>query len=370
MRRFPVVARAGPDLHLYETVVFLCERNPAGQVGVTCYSGNRMSDDQDHSLDLTQWVKVEAAPDGGILAGVVGEARVFVWRKGNRLKAYNADCPHLGGPLNEGVVAGPTIRCPWHHACFDLTTGEATAAPAFDALHEYAVTLDDDRFCVKSAHARTPRCAGRQEASRGTMAIIGGGAAGFAAADAIRKLGWRGGLTIFSEEREQPYDRTLLTKDYLEGSFGDDRLPIARHSLADLGVDFEAGASVQKIEPGNKRLRLANGDERPYEKLLLATGATPRRLGVPGGDLAHVMELRSLQDCRRILAKVSSGAPRCCGGRKFHRDGGGGILIRPGPFCRRYRAAGTSAREGVWARTIRSGRGSSRPKGGAPSPRR
>jgi NADPH-dependent 2,4-dienoyl-CoA reductase/sulfur reductase-like enzyme len=103
------------------------------------------------------------------------------------------------------------------------------------------------------------------------MAIIGGGAAGFAAADAIRKLGWRGGLTIFSEEREQPYDRTLLTKDYLEGSFGDDRLPIARHSLADLGVDFEAGASVQKIEPGNKRLRLANGDERPYEKLLLAT---------------------------------------------------------------------------------------------------
>ena len=158
--------------------------------------------------------------DGEILAGVVGEARVFVWRKGNRLKAYNADCPHLGGPLNEGVVAGPTIRCPWHHACFDLTTGEATAAPAFDALHEYAVTLDDDRFCVKSAHARTPRCAGRQEASRGTMAIIGGGAAGLRSGYAIRKLGWRGGLTIFSEEREQPYDRTLLTKDYLEGSLG------------------------------------------------------------------------------------------------------------------------------------------------------
>jgi NADPH-dependent 2,4-dienoyl-CoA reductase/sulfur reductase-like enzyme len=117
----------------------------------------------------------------------------------------------------------------------------------------------------------------------------------------------RGGLTIFSEEREQPYDRTLLTKDYLEGSFGDDRLPIARHSLADLGVDFEGGANVQQIEPGNKRLRLANGDERPYEKLLLATGATPRRLDVPGGDLPHVMVLRSLQDCRRILAKAISG---------------------------------------------------------------
>jgi NADPH-dependent 2,4-dienoyl-CoA reductase/sulfur reductase-like enzyme/nitrite reductase/ring-hydroxylating ferredoxin subunit len=243
-----------------------------------------------------------------ILAGVVGEDRVFVWRNGKRLKAYNADCPHLGGPLNKGIVAGATIRCPWHHACFDLAAGEATAAPAFDALLEYPVTFDDDRFCVKPTHAKTPRRTGRREDSLGTMAIVGGGAAGFAAANAIRKLGWQGGVTIFSEEREQPYDRTLLTKDDLDGSFGDDRLAIARHCLADLGVDFEGGASIEQIDPGNKRLRLANGEERPYAKILLATGATPRRLDVPGGDLPHVMVLRSLQDCRRILARVTSDA--------------------------------------------------------------
>ena len=122
--------------------------------------------------------------------------------------------------MNEDIVVGATIRCPWHHVCFDLATGEATAAPAFDALLEYAVTLDDDRFSVKPAHAKTPRRTGRREDSLGTMAIVGGGAAGFAAGDAIRKLGWHGGVTIFSEEHEQPYDRTLLTKDYLEGSFG------------------------------------------------------------------------------------------------------------------------------------------------------
>jgi nitrite reductase/ring-hydroxylating ferredoxin subunit len=149
-------------------------------------------------LDLIQWIEVETAPDGGILAGVVDEDRVFVWRNGNRLKAYNADCPHLGGTLNKGVVAGATIRCPWHHACFDLATGEATAAPAFDALLEYPVTFDNDRFCVKPARPRTPRRTSRRDDSLGTMAIVGGGAAGFAAADAIRKLGWRGGLTIFS----------------------------------------------------------------------------------------------------------------------------------------------------------------------------
>ena len=257
---------------------------------------------------MTQWTEIEEVPDGGILAGVVGEDHVFVWRTGNRLKAYSADCPHLGGPLNKGIVVGATIRCPWHHACFDFETEEATAAPAFDALLEYPVTIDDNRFSAKPASAQIFRRIGRHEVSLGTMAIVGGGAAGFAAADAIRKIGWRGGVTIFSDEAEQPHDRTLLTKDYLEGAFGDDRLPIARHSLVDLGVDFQGDASVQQIEPEHKRLRLANGDERSYEKLLLATGAAPRRLDVPGGGLPHLMVLRSLRDCRRILANVISGA--------------------------------------------------------------
>ena len=267
-----------------------------------------MSDDQDEDrLDLTQWIGVDRAPDGEIFAGVVGEDRVFVWRNGNRLRAYSADCPHLGGPLNKGIVVGASVRCPWHHACFDLTTGEATAAPAFDALLEYPVVLQDHRFSVKPASGKTPLRVANRRAAPDTLVIVGGGAAGFAAADAIRKFGWTGSVTIFSEEGEQPYDRTLLTKDYLEGTFGDERLPIAQHSLGDLGVDFEV-ETIQHIEPGNKRLRLGNGDERPYAKLLLATGAAPRGLDVPGGNLPHVMVLRSLQDCRRILANVISGA--------------------------------------------------------------
>jgi NADPH-dependent 2,4-dienoyl-CoA reductase/sulfur reductase-like enzyme/nitrite reductase/ring-hydroxylating ferredoxin subunit len=267
-----------------------------------------MSDDQDKNrLDLTQWIEVERVPDGGIVAGIVGDYRVFVWRTGRRLKAYSADCPHLGGPLNEGIVVGDSVRCPWHHACFNLATGEATAAPAFDALLEYPVVLEDTHFTVKPAPGTAPAPVANRRASTDTMVIVGGGAAGFAAADAIRKLGWTGSVTIYSEEGEQPYDRTLLTKDYLEGSFGDERLPIAQHSLGDLGVDFDV-ETVQHIDRESKRLRLRNGDERPFTKLLLATGAAPRRLDVPGGDLPHVMVLRSLQDCRRILANVITGA--------------------------------------------------------------
>jgi nitrite reductase/ring-hydroxylating ferredoxin subunit len=105
-----------------------------------------MNEDQNgNRVDLTQWTVVGGVPDGGILAGGVGEDRVFVWRNGNSLKAYSANCPHLGAPLSEGIVVGATIRCPWHHACFDLATGEAIAAPAFDALLEYPVTFEGSR---------------------------------------------------------------------------------------------------------------------------------------------------------------------------------------------------------------------------------
>jgi apoptosis-inducing factor 3 len=268
-----------------------------------------MNDDRNSNRrDLTHWTDIEAVPNGGILAGRVGDDPVFVWRSGTRLRTYSANCPHLGAPLNKGILVGSTISCPWHHACFDLATNEATAAPAFDALLEYPVEFGGDRFAVRPPSAQTPRHRGRSEASLGTMAIVGGGAAGFAAADAIRQLGWGGEVSIFSEEGEQPYDRTLLTKDYLEGAFEDDQLSIARHSLADLGVDFEGGASVQQIDPKNNQLRLSNGEVRSYSKLLLATGATPRQLEIPGGDLPHVMVLRSIRDCRRILAKAVPGA--------------------------------------------------------------
>jgi apoptosis-inducing factor 3 len=266
-----------------------------------------MSDDQDEILlDLTQPTDVDRVPDGGILAGKVGEDRVFVWCDGNGVKAYGATCPHLGAPLDTGIVTEGTIRCPWHHACFNLATGEATAAPAFDALIQYAVTLDGERFSVKAPGAQTPQPTWPRQPALGTMAIVGGGAAGFAAADAIAKLGWPGEITLFSDEAHEPYDRTLLTKDYLDGALGDDRLSIARHSLSDLGVTFERHTRVERIDPEHKRLRLATGEERPYAKLLLATGAAPRPLDVLGGDLPHVMMLRSLEDCQRILFNVAA----------------------------------------------------------------
>ena len=90
-----------------------------------------MSDENDQRLDLTQRTNIELAPEGGLLGGFVGEERVMVWRRGRRLKAYGANCSHLGAPLDRGVVDAGIVRCPWHHACFDLESGAATWRSGF-----------------------------------------------------------------------------------------------------------------------------------------------------------------------------------------------------------------------------------------------
>ena len=202
-----------------------------------------------------------------------------------------------------------SLRCPWHHACFDLATGAATAAPAFDSLPRYAVEVSARRFSVRPAQrpSTPPKSAFHPVPIGGAMTIIGGGAAGFAAANALRRGGWRGAVTLICEESAQPYDRTLLSKDYLDGHFGDERLPIARHSLADIGVRFEPDVTVEFLDAHKRIMRLKDGRTKPYGTLLLATGAAPRRLDVAGADLPHVFLLRSLADCDRILSHIETG---------------------------------------------------------------
>jgi 3-phenylpropionate/trans-cinnamate dioxygenase ferredoxin reductase subunit len=253
--------------------------------------------------NLAVWNPITSVQDGGFLAGKVGEQRVIVIRLGCDLFAFGTTCPHLGAPLDEGLIADGVLRCPWHHARFDLRTGEALCAPAFDALARYQIEKRHGDFAVRSDLAKPRRSAKASSfTSPGPMVIVGGGAAGFSAADALRREGWGGKIVLISAEREQPYDRTLLTKDYLEGAFGDDRLPIARQDLASLNVKFESGVRVGRIDIARARLDLAGGGA--YGKLLLATGAAPVKLKAPGAELPHVVMLRSLADCRRVLSRL------------------------------------------------------------------
>lgn len=242
---------------------------------------------------------------GATLLGHVGDQDVVLVLSGTDIFAIDAHCSHYHGPLAEGLVEGETIRCPWHHACFDLRTGEATHAPAFNQLGVWKVEREGEKILVREKREQPkPRVKGPVDAP-GKIVIIGGGAAGFAAAEMLRRQDYRGSIVMVSSETSPPVDRPNLSKDYLAGSAPEDWLPLkADDFYPGEGIDLKLKTEVRSIDPGARNVVLAGGEIIAYDRLLLATGAEPVRLPIPGIDQPHVHLLRSLDDCRAIIAST------------------------------------------------------------------
>src|SRR5690348_8868196 len=140
--------------------------------------------------NLKEGIPESDLTDGGMLVGQVEDSTVLLARRGNELFAIGATCTHYGGPLGEGLMVGDTVRCPWHHACFSLRTGEALAAPALSAVECWRIERKDGRIFVREkiapAEAPMPAKPKLQAEMPGSVVIIGGGAAGFAAAEMLR----------------------------------------------------------------------------------------------------------------------------------------------------------------------------------------
>ena len=265
-----------------------------------------MTEDQKPSgPDLTKGVGLSDFKDGKLL-GHVGEEDVLLVQAGSEIFAIEPSCSHYHGPLAEGLVVGDTIRCPWHHACFSLRSGEATRPPALNALAVWDVTRDHDRIIVqrKRAGTSTVHCG---TPTPDKFIIVGGGAAGFAAAETLRREGFAGAITMLSNDGAMPVDRPNLSKDYLAGNAPEDWLPLrGEEYYQDAGIDLRLNTEVSAIDPKTRSVRLGNGDKLPFDRLLLATGAEPVKLQIPGADQPHVHTLRSVADSRAIIKAASS----------------------------------------------------------------
>src|ERR1700726_2845885 len=254
--------------------------------------------------DLAQGVALSDFT-GETLLGHVGDQDVLLVRSGPEIFAIDAHCSHYHGPLAEGLVVGDSIRCPWHHACFDLRTGEAARAPALNPVAVWRVEREGSRIFVRQKHEQPePRVKGVVDAP-GRIVIVGGGAAGFAAAEMLRRQDYRGSIVMLSNDTAPPVDRPNPSKDYLAGSAPEDWLPLRPNSFyADASIDLRLKTEVTSINPRARAVVLADGKIFAYDRLLLATGAEPVRLPIPGAKQPHVHVLRSLADCRAIIASA------------------------------------------------------------------
>jgi NADPH-dependent 2,4-dienoyl-CoA reductase/sulfur reductase-like enzyme/nitrite reductase/ring-hydroxylating ferredoxin subunit len=255
--------------------------------------------------DLTQGVALSDFT-GETLLGHFGDQDVLLVRSGREIFAIDAHCSHYHGPLGEGLVVGDSIRCPWHHACFDLRTGEAARAPALNPLAVWQVEQEGHRIFVRQKREQPkPHGKGPVDAPD-KIVIIGGGAAGFAAADMLRRQEFRGDIVMLSSDAAPPVDRPNLSKDFLAGSAPEDWLPLRPDSFyAEAGIDLRLKSNVTAIDTKARNVVVAGGSIIPYDRLLLATGAEPARLPIPGADQPHVHMLRSLADCQAIIDSVN-----------------------------------------------------------------
>ena len=244
------------------------------------------------------------------MLGHVGDDEVVLVRSGSEIFAIGAHCSHYHGPLAEGLVTGEGIRCPWHHACFDLRTGEATRAPALSPVAVWKVELEGERVFVREKREQPSPQVKRATEAPGQIVIVGGGAAGFAAAEMLRRQDYRGSIVMLSNEAAAPVDRPNLSKDYLAGSAPEDWLPLRPDDFyTEAKIDLRLNTEVTSIDTNARHVVTAGGETIPYDRLLLATGAEPVRLPIPGADQPHVHVLRSLADSRAIIA-LADGARR------------------------------------------------------------
>jgi NADPH-dependent 2,4-dienoyl-CoA reductase/sulfur reductase-like enzyme/nitrite reductase/ring-hydroxylating ferredoxin subunit len=257
--------------------------------------------------DLSQGVPLANISDGGMLPGHVAGEPVLLARRGQELFAIGAECTHYHGPLTEGVLVDDTVRCPWHHACFSLRTGEALRAPALNPVSCWRVEQRDGTIYVREKAQPADRAPKSLQSAPESVVIIGGGAAGEAAAEMLRREGYSGPITIFSDDDAPPCDRPNLSKDYLAGNAPEEWIPLRPSEFyREQQLDLRLGTRVAAIHAGARDIELIDGSRQRYGALLIATGAEPVRLVIPGNDLPHIHYLRNLADSRAIIAKATT----------------------------------------------------------------
>jgi apoptosis-inducing factor 3 len=260
--------------------------------------------------DFKDGFPAQNIPDGGMVSGQFNGEDAILVRRGDEFFALGSFCTHYHGSLADGLIVGDAVRCPLHHACFNLRTGEALRAPALDPVSCWRVEKVNDKVLIREKLAvPDPKTKSAQNLKDlpTSIVIIGGGAAGLAAADMLRREGYDGPVTMISADAAPPCDRPNLSKDFLAGTASEDWIPLRPPEYySERRIDLVLGSRVSSLDVKKKQVQLENGKTYPFGALLLATGADPVRLPVEGANPSQVFYLRTFADSKAIIVRAAS----------------------------------------------------------------
>jgi NADPH-dependent 2,4-dienoyl-CoA reductase/sulfur reductase-like enzyme/nitrite reductase/ring-hydroxylating ferredoxin subunit len=261
-------------------------------------------------------------PEGRLLEGDAGGKKVLLLRQDGVLRAYGARCPHYDAPLAHGLLHDGRLVCPWHQGTFDAVTGDLLEPPPLAGLTPLAVHVDERGDVLVDRPDNAPRqrtmpMAARADDDPRTFCVIGGGAAGAAAVEALRQHGYTGRIVLVDREGRRPYDRPNLSKDYLAGTAGADWLPLRPASFYERhGIELLA-AEARRLDAVSRRLELDDGTVLTPDAVLVASGGVARTLAIDGADLPGVHTLRSWSDCDALVASLEGAAQAVVVGASF-----------------------------------------------------
>jgi NADPH-dependent 2,4-dienoyl-CoA reductase/sulfur reductase-like enzyme/nitrite reductase/ring-hydroxylating ferredoxin subunit len=256
-------------------------------------------------MTLHRVARVDDIPEDRGLEVSVQDSKILLLKVGDQVRAYQGECPHAGAPLAEGALCHGRLTCPWHKAQFRIEDGGLCEPPALDSLKRYPLEVRDGEVWVGDQPLRDAHTPPADDER--TFVIVGAGAAGTAAASALREKGF-GGRVLLIDRETAGYDRTVLSKFVIAGQTPPDEVPALRDEAFYREQRIERiNAQVTSLDAENRVLQLANGQSLEYDAALLATGGSPKPLELPGAELAQVFVLRSRDHARQILDSAKPG---------------------------------------------------------------
>lgn len=238
--------------------------------------------------------------------GIEG-GKVVLAKLNDEIHALNANCTHFGAPMAKGVLtADGRFTCPWHGACFKLSTGDVEDAPALDSLAKFEVMQKDGGVFIKGEESTIKQNRRKlnikcQTKGQERVVVVGGGSGAIGAIEGLRIAGFSGAITSISPENKYlPYDRTKLSKALITDASA--VVWRSKEFYQEGGVDMIED-TVASIDFDGKKVKTKGGKEHSYTKLVLASGGAARMLPLDGlkGDLKNVFPLRSLADTKAIM---------------------------------------------------------------------